>query len=150
MWLIFSWNHYYHCCTRCKSIITSFCFSNKGFMPMLHHQSGWRIGPRQNSTTQVTEVWRCVNKQKGWYVWPQDATTMSFAMNHSKQIGQALIKITLISCFSWLQGWTMSTRNVDSPNPRCICSSCCWTCLITSSTWSTICKAFEMLASNTS
>ncbi len=58
-------------------------------------------------------------------MWPQDVITMSFAMNHSKQIGQALIKITLLSCSSCLQGWTIGTRNVDNPNPRCIYSSCC-------------------------
>ncbi len=148
MWLIFSWNH---CCwTRWKSTTICFCFFDKGLMPMLRHQSGWRTISRKNSTTQVTEVWRCVNKQKWLYVWPQDATTMSLVVNHSKQIGQALIKITLLSWSSCLQRWTIGTRNVDSPNPRCICSSCCWTCLITSSTWSRVCKAFEMSTSNIS
>jgi hypothetical protein len=37
---------------------------------------------------------------KRWYMWPQDVTTMSFVVNLSKQIEQALIKITLLSCSS--------------------------------------------------
>jgi len=114
MWLIFSWNHCCHFCTRCKSIAICFCSSDKGLMPILCHQFGWRTRFGQNFTTQVIEVWRCVNKKKRWYVWPQDVMTMSFAMNHSKQIGQALIKITLLSCSSCLQGWTIGVRNVDN------------------------------------
>lgn len=139
-----------HCCLHSSKpilAVAAACSIERGLICMLSHKSGWRNGSWQNSTAHEIEYWGCVYKQNGWYVFPHEATMVSLVINHSWQMGHALIKITFLES-SCLQGWIMGKGRLP-PQTQNTCALAERNFVWVAPTHSTKCRAL-VLSSSTS